>query len=475
MSAASDTMRRACDLMVVNGRVLTMNDRFTVYPHGAVAISGGDIVAVGPERAVRETYDSARLIDAHGAIVHPGFVEAHYHASLHLTRGTISDAPGAVSPSGGAAGAIGLYSAWFNELDGEDEHASALLACTEMVRNGVTCFLDPGTAIDTDAVAAAVEAVGMRASLADPFLWDNVDGLAMAGEVGRAPADTASALKRLGGELRRNSDPRALVRGHVGIYGMGSCTDELTVAAKECADENAVILTSHQNFDIADVAYDDKRFGTNAIAHLARLGILGESTFLAHMNVLRDDEIAALADSGTGIVWHPGNYLFYGIASRTACRVPELVERGVPVALMTDAAKVWSFGEMAWAGYLVARMSGGFLPAESILGFQTVGGARAVGMSDSIGSLEPGKRADLVVRSDQLPEARPGLAPVRELMLVSRSKSIDTVIVDGEIVVKNGSLTRMDDGLVYERGAAAARRMSDRLGLRAEARWPECE
>jgi 5-methylthioadenosine/S-adenosylhomocysteine deaminase len=333
--------------------------------------------------------------------------------------------------------------------------------------------LDPGTVFATDAVAAAAEAVGIRASLTDPFLWDHTGGVAMTKEIERAPAVTARALGLLGGELRRNSDPDALVRGHVGLYGMGTCTDELTLAAKECADANGVILTFHQNFDTADVDYDDMRFGANAVTHLADLGVLGDSVFLAHMNVLRDDEVAALADSGTGVVWHPGNYLFYGIASRTPCRVPELLERGVPVAFMTDAAKVWSFGEMAWVGYLVARMGGGFIPADSIFEIQTLGGARAVGLSDRIGSLEPGKRADLVIRTDELPEANPGMEPLRELVLVSRSKSVDTVIVDGEIVVKNGRLVRLDEGVVYDLARASARRLSDRLGLERDARWPE--
>lgn len=463
----------SCDLLVTNAHVLTLDERRTVYPAGAIAVSDKNIVAVGPERDVLAVFRAERVLDAHGSVVHPGFVEAHYHTTLHTTRGTLSDAPHAVDPSGGDGTAIGVYSAWFNNLQDKDEYASALLACVEMVRNGITCFMEPGTAFETDAVAAAAQAVGIRASLAEPFLWDHPDGLAMASEVERAPATTERSLELLGSELKRNEDPDALVRGHVGLYGMGTFTDELGIAAKACADEAAVNLTLHQNFETTDAEYDDGRFGRHGVVHLAALGILGDNVSLAHMNLLRDDEVEALADSGAAVAWHPGNYLFYGIADTVPCRVPELAERGVPIAFMTDAAKVWSFGEMGWVGYLAARMSGSFISSEVIFEMQTRGGATAVGLSEQIGSLEPGKRADFVIRSDDLPEAQPGLDLAREVVLVSRSKSVDTVVIDGEIVVRGGKLTRLDEDVAYDLARASARRLSEKLGLEAASTWPE--
>jgi 5-methylthioadenosine/S-adenosylhomocysteine deaminase len=473
MPTSSDGARAACDLLVTNAHVLTVDAQRTVYPEGALAVSGRDIVAVGPQREVLAAHRAPRALDARGAVVHPGFVESHYHTTLHLTRGAVSDAPHAVSPSGGDGGKVGVYSAWFNALDDDDEYASSLLACVEMVRNGITCFMEPGTAFETDAVATAAEAVGIRASLCDPFLWDHREGLPMASEVERAPPTTQRALDVLGRELRRNGDPDALVRGHVGLYGMNTFTDELAVAAKRCADENDAVLTLHQNFDVPDTTYDDERFGRHGVGHLGELGVLGPSTTLAHMNVVRDDEVEALERSGAGIVWHPGNFLFYGIAENVRCRVPELVERGVPLAFMTDAAKVWSFGEMAWVGYLTARMGGAYLSAEQIFEMQTRGGARAVGLEDRIGSLEPGKRADFVIRTDRLPEAQPGVDLVRELVLVSRSKSVDTVVIDGDVVVRGGRLTRLDEDVAYELARATTRRLCEVLDLPRPGTWPE--
>jgi cytosine/adenosine deaminase-related metal-dependent hydrolase len=473
MPTSAENGRESCDLLIRNARVLTLDADRTVYPSGAVAISGRDIAAVGTESDILGRYRADRVLDARGALVHPGFVESHYHTGLHTTRGAVSDEPHAVSPSGGSDGQIGLYSAWFNHQSDEDEFANALLACVEMVRNGITCFLEPGTALETDAVAAAATAVGIRASLCDPFIWDHAEGLSMASEIERAPVGLERSLDVLGTELRRNADSDALVRGHVGLYGMSTFTDELAIAAKRCADDNGVVLTLHQNFEIGDTEYDDRRWGRHAVDHLGEIGVLGPNTTLAHMNVLRDGEIDALAGSGSAVVWHPGNFLFYGIAATVPNRMPELADRGIPLGFMTDAAKAWSFGEMAWAAYLAARMGGDYLSSERLLEMQTLGGARAVGLADRIGSLEPGKRADLVIRTDDLPEAHPGIDLVRAAMLISRSKSVDTVVIDGVIVVRGGRLTRLDEGVAYDLARRSTERLCGELGLESPATWPE--
>jgi 5-methylthioadenosine/S-adenosylhomocysteine deaminase len=276
----------------------------------------------------------------------------------------------------------------------------------------------------------------------------------------------------LGGQLWRNTNADALVRGYICLYGAGTCTDELTRAAKICADNNGVVFAQHQNFLMDDTAGDDARFGRHAVTHFSELGLLSENTTFVHMNVLRDDEVRAVVASGMSLVWHPGNYMFYGLSGQTRCRMPELWRHGVNLTLGTDAAKAWTFGDLGLVAYLVARQTGEFLPAENILEMVTIGAAKAVGLADRIGSLEVGKRADVVIRSQALPECLPFLAPIREMILVSRSKSVDTVIVNGEVVVRAGRLTRLDEGPVYEAARLWSRRMVDRVGLNPSVPWP---
>jgi 5-methylthioadenosine/S-adenosylhomocysteine deaminase len=463
---------QTCGLMVTNGYVLSMDAKRTIYPRGAVAIDGARILAVGPEREIAARFSPRRTIDADGAAVHPGFIDGHYHATLHLSRGAITDNPHPTAkpqdehrPSG--------YVAWLNALDDEDEYASALMACVEMVRNGFTAFMEPGTAFEPDAVARAAEDVGIRASVADPFLWDCVDAEGMAAQIDRAPADSKRAMRLLGEQLKRNRNPDALVRGHVALYGAGSGSETLVRAGKSCADENKVVLAQHQNFTAEDVDFDTARFGRHPLLHFADKGLLGPNCTFTHMNIIHDDEVRPVVDSGLSIVWHPGNYMFYGISRQMKTRMPELFDAGTNMTFGCDVAKVWAFGELGWLAYLVARENGRYLPSENILEMFTTGGARAIGLQQEIGSLETGKRADLVIRSNDLPDALPNLDVIRQMMLVSRTKSVDTVIVNGEIVVRKGRLTRLDEAVVYARAQASGRRVAERADMPLGTLWPQ--
>jgi cytosine/adenosine deaminase-related metal-dependent hydrolase len=467
LTSPVDPETRSCDLLVRNGYVLSMDATRTVYPSGAVAIEGDRIVAVGPEQSLLPRFRPARVLDARGAIVHPGFVEAHTHVTLHTTRGAFPDGADAET-------SFSYYTRWFNCLEQEDEHASTLLACVEMLHGGITCFMDAGTVFEPDAAGSAAEAVGIRGSLGEPFLWD-VPEYPMAAGIGRIAPTTGRALASLGSELWRNREPHGLVRGHVALYGVGSASDELMLAAKQCADENGAIFTQHQSLEQEDTDADDARFGRHPLVHFAELGLLGPNCTFSHMNVLRDDEIRPVVDSGMSLVWNPGNVMSYAITSTSRSRITELLELGVGVALGTDVGKFWAYGEQGWLGFLLAREWGGSFPAEVVLEMATVGGARAIGQSGTLGSLEPGKKADLVIRSTEPPEAQPGVNPIRDLALVVRSKGVDTVVVDGRIVMRHGRLVLIDEGAVYEVARESARRLAERAGIPRQHSWPTVE
>jgi 5-methylthioadenosine/S-adenosylhomocysteine deaminase len=457
-----------CDLLVANAYVLTMDGKRRVIPNGAIAITGRKIVAVGAEAELRKQYRAKQVLDCGGATVHPGLIDTHYHTTLHTTRGAVTDDPNAFA---GLGDKPHPYAVWFNKLTDEDEQASARHAAAEALLNGVTCLMEAGTVFEPDIAADSMQSVGLRGSVTDPFMWDVTEGFPMTKQIERAPCSTKVAMQRLGSQLWRNKDEDALVGGHITLYGMGTCSTELTVAGKRAADEAGVVFTQHQNFEPDDSKFDDKRWGKHGLVHLAEIGALGENSLFVHMNFLRDDEVEAIVSSGMSITWHPGNYQFYGLALAQRTRMPELIKKGVNLTFGTDAAKVWTFGEMARIAYLVAREEGGWVPCETLLEMQTIGAAKAVCRADDLGSIEPGKRADIVIRRNDLGETNPALDPVRELMLISPAKSVDTVIVDGRVVVRHGRLTLADEAEIYGKARASARRVAAAVGLKPGTRW----
>ncbi len=453
------TEKEACDLVVRNGQILTMDTNRSIFPSGAVAITGGIIKGVGPQQEIDHGFRPRRIIDARGAPVHPGFVDCHIHLTL-VARGVFREVRDFTEQA-----ILNMH--WWDSTEDEDEYASCLLSCLELLRNGTTCFLEAGTVFEPDCAGTAAETLGIRALVTDPFLWDRGDGPGMK----RAPARRDRALDRLGGQLWRNKNRASLVRGHIGLFGMGTASDELALAAKETAEKNATIFTQHQSFTRADAKADDERFGCHPLVHFQQIGLLGKECIFSHMNVTRDDEVRALEESEAAIAWCPAAAMIWGTGGALHGRHAELFRRGIRVGVGSDGPNAcgrFDTGLQAFLAVLVARESQGTrdaLGAEHALEMATIVGANALGLGEELGSLEPGKRADIVIRSENLPEAQPGIDIPETLIFSGGSKSVDTVIVDGEIVIKNGRSVRIDEQVVYELARAATARMMRRVGL----------
>jgi cytosine/adenosine deaminase-related metal-dependent hydrolase len=368
---------------------------------------------------------------------------------------------------------------YLNAVDDEGEHASALLACWEMIGNGTTCFLEAGTAHSPAAVADAAEAVGIRALVADPWLWDAVDTadgyspLALE----RGPASTRRSLDLLGTELSRNKDPEALVRGHIAIQGMGTASDELEQAAKAAADAAGTVLNQHQSYYHVDAETDDRRHGRHPLVHLEDIGVLGDNCVFAHMNIIRDDEIRPIVDSKMSVAWCPAASMLWGVGRPQHRRHAELVRQGVNVALGSDSSNWSNRFDLGLQGYLAvlsARDKAGnreTLVAEDALEMATINGAKAVGLAHQIGSLEPGKRADLVVRANDVPEAFPTTNPIAQIVYSAGAKTVHTVIIDGQVVLEGRQPTRIHPSDVFGKVQASSTRVFDRMGYRFETKW----
>jgi cytosine/adenosine deaminase-related metal-dependent hydrolase len=320
----------------------------------------------------------------------------------------------------------------------------------------------------------------MRGLVADPFLWDALEtpGGYNAYRLDRAPASTERALWLLGTELQRNRDPDALVRGHVAIAGMGTATDELERAAKAAADAAGCVFNQHQSYYQVDTETDDLRHGRHALLHLEELGVLDENCLFAHMNVIRDDEVEPVVNSGLSIAWCPAGSMLWGVGGTFHGRHVELYERGVNIALGSDSANWANRFDLGLQGYLAVLAtrerfgSRTVLAAEDALAMATINGAKAVGLADRIGSLEVGKRADLVIRANDVPEAYPLTDPVLQLVYSTGAKSVHTVVIDGRVVLEARQPTRVDAREVFAGVQSSTRRIFDRMGFTYRPKWP---
>ena len=461
----------ACGLLVRNAVVVTMDAERRVFSRGAVAVSGPSIVDVGTERALVERYRPARVLDARGAPVHPGFIDAHIHIVHGTARGVFADVVA-------AAGERVSFADWKAGVDPEDERAATAFAGLELLKNGFTAFVEPGTVFDTDAAADAARSVGVRALLSGCYIWDRADvldeypPLRSPSLLERAPPVTERCLDQIGSELHRNRDPNDLVRGHVSVYGLGTASDELLRAAKSLAEREGVVFHQHEGFVPSMSSADAARLGRSRYLHLEELGALDEGSTLVHVNILDDDEADCLLRSGASVVWCPVAYLGLGISDSHPCRMPELHRRGVNIALGVDGAVDCSVADTAMAAQLAAKNAGDHVSAGTILEMKTIRAAKAAGIDAITGSIEPGKRADLVVRGDMDPDACPGVNVPYHLALLSHAGTVDTVIVNGEIVLRRGHSTRVDEGVIYAEAKASVERRMKRLELAPPREWP---
>lgn len=460
------------DLLIRHAYVITMDDAGTQIVDGAVAITGRDISHVGPDALVAGSVSATRSIDARGAPIHPGLVETHLHASYQTFRSVIPDQIREVEtfPT--------IENKFYDVVTSEDEELAGLLASMEMVRNGTTCFLEAGTFLFPDAGASAATTVGIRALLGDICINDQPNGFAQGKEartgpsvfISRAPYDLDSALAILGAQLSRNADPDALVRGHIAVMGLGTASQTLLLEAKRLAREAGVVLNMHHAYSVADTAADRARYGKDPVLHLAEIGVIDRATTLGHANHLTDAETDVLVETGASLAWAPAASMMWGHGGTLHGRHAELWRRGANISLGSDSAN-WSndFDLFRQANLAVltardAHEDRTYLLAEDGLRMATRGGARAAGLEDRIGSIEVGKKADLVLHTLDRPEMRPTSDMIRNLVFSSRAKSIRSVIIDGRVVLDEGIFPHLDESTLLAHIDEGAHALWDRMG-----------
>jgi 5-methylthioadenosine/S-adenosylhomocysteine deaminase len=449
-------------ILVEHAVVITMDGERRIFRDGSVLVDGRDIVQVGRASDVRPPRTPERVVDGRNRLVLPGFVNTHVHLSEHVNRGVMADEIPVDRYM--SDWLIPLYSV----ITSEEEACSAQLACLEMLRTGTTTFCEAGTLFDVAAVADAVDAIGMRAVLGR-WTWD------MHGARGRMRQSTDEAL-------RRNDEMITALKGRANgrirawplLLGFGTCSESLIRGAHALAEKHGtgwgmMHFASHPSRKTAD---------TMPLATMDALGVLGPRTKLTHMVYVDDDDIAKLASRGVKIAHCPTAALKHTKGLVEHGRFPEMLARGVSVSLGGDSGNGSNHFDMLRLMHLVAllykdaRMDTRVMPPETVLEMATIHGAAALGLDREIGSLEPGKRADLVLYDLDVPEWRPLLDPVNNLVYAATGASVRTVLIDGRVVLDEGRMTTIDETDVYRRIETLSREQIARAGVAMTPRWP---
>jgi 5-methylthioadenosine/S-adenosylhomocysteine deaminase len=439
-------------LLVRGGTILTMNDARDVVP-GDVWIRDGRIAAVGrvPDEAGRDP-----VLDASGAIVLPGFVQTHLHLCQTLFRGLADDLP---------------LLAWLRQRvwpleaahDDTTLAAATRLAAAELQQGGTTSVLTMETVHGTDAVFDALGPTGLRAVVGKCLM-----NVRSAGAPARLHQDTAAAIdESLALHHRWHGQANGRLRAALAPRFAISCTRDLLEATAATSAEHHLLVHTHASEQQDEVALVRAETGMDNLAYLDAVGLATERLCAAHCVWVTDAEQQTLASRGVKVLHCPGSNLKLGSG---IAPVVELRARGVSVSLGADGAACNNaldmFQEMRLAATLQAYRRGpGALTARDAVWMATREGARALALDADIGSIEPGKKADLIVVHARGLHQAPGLDPYATLVYASRPADVRATLVDGVIVARDGRILWDDGERVRAQAEAAARALAGRAGL----------
>ena len=424
--------------------MLTMDPTRRIVTDGAIVVDGQRITHVGKTDELRST-PADRVIDATEMVVTPGLCNGHIHLSYaHAVRGIFPDD---LNPSEYLTTVFSLQS----EMTEEEEYHTSLLAITELLKYGTTCCR----------VIVGTQVTDKPNPVHIPVT-----------PVNEATATMEETIRRYDGALE----------GRVRAWAMPFSADysarELLVAAKGLADKYGTGVTMHQQNNPPSVEFHLKEYGKRPVEYLEEIGALGPNVVLAHAIGLDEREVDALGRTGAKVVMCHTAAMKMGRGTTSKGLLPEMLERGVCVGIGTDAGNSSNLIDTTRSMYLVAiiykdaRQSTGMVPAETALEMATIEGPKALGLDGEIGSIEVGKKADLVLFDTQRPEWRAIFNPVNSLVYNADGRSVHTVIVDGRVVVEDSRPLFTDERRLTQKMQELGEGLLARTGVSFPPKWP---
>jgi len=439
-------------MLIKDATIITLEEANRVF-EGSVAIDRGRIVAVEPSATAIFDIAFDDVIDGRGCALLPGFIQTHIHLCQTLFRGAADDLElidwlkQRVWPMEAAHTPESLY-------------ASARLGVAELIKGGTTCALTMETVNHTDSVFRAVEESGFRATVGKCMMDQGDDAPeALIEETEDSIAESLDLLERWNGRaegrIRYCFAPRFAL----------SCTRELLERISSLSAELGVMVHTHASENRDEIAMVERATGKRNIEYLSDVGLTAPHVVLAHCVHLDDAEMEIMRATGAHVAHCPSSNL--KLASGVA-RIAEMLDRGVSVSLGADGApcnnRLDMFTEMRTAALLQKILRGArALPALTALRMATTGGARALGLADQIGSVEVGKRADLQLINLDRMHTTPQPDPISTIVYAAEAGDVETVIIDGQIVMREKRLLTFNEEDVIAQAREQARVCWDSL------------
>lgn len=455
------------DLLISGATIITMNAAREVIEDGAVAIRGDRIVAVGKRAELSKSIPASETVDARRFVMTPGFVDGHIHITGDpLTRGFRRGSPEDSWSDKLQKWVIPIFRA----QTAADERLSAQCAALAMIRYGTTTFVEAGTILHLDAVMEGLAQTGIRGRVGE---W--VEGRAFDPNDDQAKV-SARAIAILESEIARYPDKGDETRLAAWplLVGHSTNSDEVWRAAKALADDKDLRVSAHMSPRASDPEWFLAKYNRRPLEHLADIDVLGERVMLTHLAAIDRSELDALVQSRASCIHCPHAALQGGFGVSHIGLFPEMLERGTAVMVGTDgvAADILSSARLMASCFRDARADQDIFPPETILELTTTNPARAMGLSASIGSIEPGKKADLVLHDTELPEWGPLFDCVAQLAMSAPPSGVHSVWIDGVRVLKSGRSTLIDEAKVLADARQAGRDVIARTKLPTRTTWP---
>jgi 5-methylthioadenosine/S-adenosylhomocysteine deaminase len=423
------------DFVISGGVVVTMDEKDSIIHDGAVAIDGSDIAAVGKAERVALEFKGRRVIDARGSLVMPGLVNSHTHAAMTCFRGIADD----MDLMNWLSNYI--FPAESRNVDPELAYWGSLLACGEMILSGTTTFCD--MYIFEDETAQAAKQAGMRCLLGE-VLFDFPSPNFKTPEEGLGY--TEMLIKKWAG------DP--LVNILVEPHALYTCSPTLLKNAKALADAYGVPVATHFLENMTETGLIKEKHGRQATEFLHDIGYLDERFFVFHGVYMGDQDIRMFADHGCKVVHCPESNM--KLASGVA-PVSHMLEAGIVAGLGTDGCasnnNLDLFQEMDTAAKLEksVRLDPTIMPARTVLRMATCNGAKVLGLDHLAGSIRTGMKADLIMIGLDKPHLTPMYSEYSHLVYCVNGSDVDTVFINGKLVMENRILLTIDVREAMER------------------------